>query len=127
MVNDPIADFLVRLSNASAVRHERVLVPFSKMKDAIAQVLSKEGYVGEVKKSATGALRVELLYTNGRPAVSGFNRLSKPSRRLYTGVHDIQPVKNGKGLLVLSTPAGILTGNEARKQKVGGETLFEIW
>jgi len=127
MVNDPIADFLVRLSNASAVRHERVLVPYSKMKDAIAQVLAKEGYVGEVKKSNTGALRVELKYTNDRPAVSGFKRLSKPSRRLYTGIHDIHPVKNGKGLLVLSTPAGILTGNEARKQKVGGETLFEIW
>jgi len=127
MVNDPIADFLVRLSNASAVGHERVLVPFSKMKEAIATVLSREGYVGEVKRAASGALRVDLRYHNGRPAVLGFKRLSKPSRRLYMGAHEIQPVKNDRGLLVLSTPAGILSGKEARKQHVGGETLFEIW
>jgi len=127
MVNDPIADFMVRLSNASAVRHTSVLVPFSKMKEAIAQVLSREGYVGEVKHTLQGSLRVGLVYTNERPAVSGFKRLSKPSRRLYAGAKELRPVKNGKGLLVLSTPAGILTGADARRQNVGGETLFEIW
>ncbi len=127
MVNDPIADFIVRLSNAGAVHHVSVTVPFSKMKESIAQVLAREGYVGEVKRTTQGALRVGLLYKNNRPAVSGFKRLSKPSRRLYAGSKELRPVKNGKGLLVLSTPAGILTGADARKQNVGGETLFEIW
>ncbi|MDE2213282.1 MAG: 30S ribosomal protein S8 [Patescibacteria group bacterium] len=128
MVNDPIADFLVRLQNASRVHHERVTVPFSSMKHSLAELLSQEGYVGEVDRSTSGALRVELRYgAGGRPAINGVKRISKPSRRLYQGVRDIRPIKHGKGLLVLSTPAGVLSGSEARKKRVGGEILFEIW
>ncbi len=128
MTTDPIADLINRLKNASAVRRERVVVPFSKMKEAIAEVLSKAGYVGEVSHTAAGSLQIELSYReDGRPTISDAERISKPSRRLYTGSQDIHPVKRGHGLLVLSTPAGILTGEEARKKHVGGETLFKIW
>jgi small subunit ribosomal protein S8 len=129
MVTDPIADFLIRLQNASKVKKESVSMPFSKMKHSIAGVLEKAGYIGEVdKKSALGsALTVSLLYKNGKPAIQGAKRISKPSRRMYMSIHDIKPVKRGYGLLVLSTPAGILTGKEAKEKRVGGEALFEIW
>jgi small subunit ribosomal protein S8 len=128
MVTDPIADLLVRLQNASRVGHERVSLPTSKMKAAIADILVKEGYVTEVEKSKkNNYLSLALAYKNGAPAIHGTKRLSKPSRRLYVGVGDIHPVKRGHGLLVLSTPSGVMTGGEARKHKVGGEALFEIW
>ncbi len=128
MVNDPISDFLVRLTNASRVGHEQVVLPFSKAKYALAQLLSKEGYVGAVDhKKESHKLVVGLKYASGRPVIAGTKRVSKPSRRLYMGVRDIRPVKRGYGLLVLSTPAGVLTDKEARRKRVGGEALFEIW
>lgn len=128
MTNDPIADFLVRLTNASRVGHERITLPFSKAKYALARLLSKEGYVGGVEhKKDEHALVVELKYASGRPVIAGTKRVSKPSRRLYMGVRDIRPIKRGYGLLVLSTPAGVLTDKEARRKRVGGEALFEIW
>lgn len=128
MVNDPIADFLVRLYNASLVGKTEVAVPFSSIKLAIAEILAREGYVGEVGKPKKGsALTIPLSYKNGRPAITGVKRISKPSRRMYLGVRDVRPVKRGHGLLVLSTPAGVLTGKEAQQKRVGGEVLFEIW
>jgi len=128
MVTDPISDFLIRLKNGSAVRRENVTMPFSTMKLRLAELLSREGYVGKVKRTSAGSLEVELKYNpQNRPVVTGTKRVSKPSRRLYTGARDIHPVKRGHGLLVLSTPAGVLTGAEARKKNVGGEVLFEIW
>ncbi len=128
MVTDPIADLLVRLQNASRVGHIRMSLPSSKIKVAIAQVLEREGYIAEIEKSKKpNSLSLMLAYKNGRPAVSGFKRISKLSRRMYTGVHDIRPVKRGHGLLVLSTPAGVITGKQAREKRVGGEVLFEIW
>jgi len=128
MVTDPIADLLVRIQNASMVGKDRVSLPYSTIKFAIAQILEREGYVGEVEKNKkTGALSIVLSYKNGRPAVSGFKRVSKPSRRMYLGVRDVHKVKGGHGLLVLSTPAGVVTGKEAQTKRVGGEALFEIW
>jgi len=128
MVTDPISDMLVRLQNASMVGKATVSMPRSKTKLAIADILSREGYIGEVDKKAKGSLfSVSLVYKNNRPAVSGFKRISKPSRRMYLGVRDVKPVKRGFGLLVLSTPAGILTGKEAQVKRMGGEALFEIW
>lgn len=129
MVTDPIADFLVRLQNASMAGKTVVSMPFSQMKRSIADILSREGYIGEVDaKSKKGtALVVSLSYQNGRPSIGGFKRISKPGRRMYMGVRDIRPIKRGHGLLVLSTPAGILSGKEAREKRVGGEVLFEIW
>jgi small subunit ribosomal protein S8 len=128
MVNDPIADLLVRIKNASAVGKERVSLPYSQIKFSIAQILAREGYLAEVEKNKkTGELAITLSYPAGAPALNGVKRISKPSRRMYLGVRDVRPVKRGKGLLVLSTPAGILTGKEAREKRVGGEALFEIW
>ena len=127
MVTDPIADFLVRLQNASRVGHENVTMPYSRMKLSIAEVLEKAGYLSAVDKKKGTTLSVTLAYKNGRPAISGSKRISKPSRRMYLGVRDVKPIKRGHGLLVLSTPAGILTGKEAHEKRMGGEVLFEIW
>ncbi|HVV38873.1 MAG TPA: 30S ribosomal protein S8 [Candidatus Paceibacterota bacterium] len=128
MVTDPIADFLIRLRNALMANKESVVVPSSKMTLALSEVLSREGYIGAVdKKVKNNSLTIALTYKNGRPSILGSKRISKPSRRMYIGVHDVKPVKRGHGLLVLSTPAGILTGKEAKEKHVGGEALFEIW
>ena len=127
MVTDPISDLLVRLQNASRVGKERVSLPFSRMKLTIATILQREGYVSNVESKDKHALSMSLAYKNSRPAISGFKRISKPSRRVYLGVRDVRPVKRGQGLLVLSTPQGVVTGKEARAKRVGGEALFEIW
>jgi small subunit ribosomal protein S8 len=126
MVTDPIADLLVRLQNASRVGHDAVTLPYSMMKHNIAKVLNKEGYVGSVEKKGY-ELKIELKYDNGRPVILGSKRISKPSRRMYLGVRDVKPIKRGHGLLVMSTPAGILSGKEAQVKRLGGEALFEIW
>ena len=126
MVNDPISDLLVRLQNASRVGKSEVSVPFSKMKLAIADVLSKEGYVG-VPDKKNYSLTIPLSYKDGRPTITGVKRISKLSRRTYMGVRDVRPVRHGHGLLVLSTPKGVMTGAQARANRVGGEALFEIW
>ena len=99
------------------------------MKLAIAEVLEQEGYISSIDKKSKkeGVLSFNLAYKNGTPVVTGVKRISKPSRRMYMSVHDIKPVKRGFGLLVLSTPAGILSGKQARMKNVGGEALFEIW
>ena len=128
MIADPISDFIIRLQNASRAGKGSVVLPQSKMKHAIAQVLEREGYLAVVEAPKKGApLSVSLAYKNGKPAITGVKRVSKPSRRLYMGVRDIRPVLRGHGLVLLSTPKGILTGKEAQEARVGGEILFEIW
>ena len=128
MVTDPISDFIIRLQNASRVKHEQLSLPFSQIKFAIAKLLEREGYLADVAKPKKGEqLSVNLVYKNGTPAIAGVKRISKPSRRVYLGAHALRPVKHGHGLLLLSTPEGILTGKDAHKQNVGGEALFEIW
>lgn len=109
------------------VGKSEVSLPLSRMKAAIADILAREGYLASVDTKKDHTLTVSLVYKNGRPAISGVKRISKPSRRMYLGVHDLRPVRRGHGLLVLSTPAGVLTGKEARAKRVGGEALFEIW
>jgi small subunit ribosomal protein S8 len=129
MVTDPISDLIVRIQNASRAKKAAVSLPYSNMKAAIAEVLEKEGYISSVDKKAKkeGVLTLELAYKNGAPVVTGVKRISKPSRRMYIGVHDIKPVKRGYGLAVLSTPSGVMSGKQARAKNVGGEILFEIW
>lgn len=126
MVNDPISDFLVRLQNASMVGHSSVTLPYSSLKNAVAKILEREGYLTSVAKK-NNSLVVGLSYNDGRPTINGVKRISKPSRRMYMGVRDLRPVRGGMGLLVLSTPAGVVTGKEARQMRVGGEVMFEIW
>ena len=131
MVTDPIADFLIQMQNAARAGKSTVLLPFSQMKFSIAEALKKEGYISKIEKKGKKTqkfLSLELATTeDGAPTLQGTKRISKPSRRVYMGADDIQPVKYGHGTLILSTPQGILTGKEARKGRIGGEVLFEIW
>ena len=128
---DPIADMIIRIKNASNTGKKTVSFPYSNMKMSVADVLHKEGFIGPVakkgKKEGGKVIEVELLYTDKAPRVRGTQRLSKNSRRMYLGSRDIRPVKRGFGRLILSTPKGILTGKEARKEGIGGEALFSIW
>jgi small subunit ribosomal protein S8 len=130
MVSDTVGDFIIQLKNAGMVGKAEVALPYSKLKHAIADKLTNAGYVAGVRtegKDTKQRLVVGLKYDNGRHFINGVKRVSKPGRRLYTRVAEIYPIKFGKGHLILSTPAGILTGEEARQQNVGGEQLFIIW
>ncbi len=118
------------MKNASLANRPTTAFPHSKMKYAILECLKKEGYIsGFSKKLKKGfpVLEVELLYTDGKAKIVDVERVSKLSRRTYFGVKDLRPVKNGFGLLVLSTPKGIMSGKEAKKEMVGGEALFKMW
>lgn len=111
-------------------RKEYVRIPYSKGDLAVAEVLAKKHFVGAVSKKGKGVKRIiEILikYEGDKGIIRGTKFLSKPSRRLYIGYKEVRPVKQGFGVLVLSTPRGIMTGSEARREKVGGEVLFEIW
>lgn len=131
MVNDPVGDFIVRLINGAAAKKAVVSVPFSNLKLAIAEKLKDANYVKGVEKKGKKVkktLDVVLKYDEkGTPVIQGVKRVSKPGRRMYKSVHDIMPVRYGHGALILSTPKGIKTDKEARKENVGGEALFEIW
>lgn len=127
---DSISNMIISIKNASLVGKQSVSIPYSKIKNAIALCLKKEGYVSEVsKKVKDGApvLEISLIYINNKPKIQEVDRMSKQSRRIYLGMKDIHSVRNGSGLLVLSTPKGILSGKEARKEQVGGEALFKVW
>ena len=127
---DKIADMLVVIKNGGQAGKTSVEVPHSRLRSDIARALFQAGYIKSYskKKAKKGdRLEIELLYKkNGTPRISYVKRVSKPSRRLYTGVKDIYQVKNGHGDLFLTTPKGILTGKDAKKEMVGGEILFEI-
>lgn len=128
MVTDPVSDLIIRLKNAGKVRKESVLLPYSKLKEAIANVLVAEGYLKSVTKKKTApVLEVVLNYQNGESKIKEVQRISKPSRRIYKGFADIHPMKGGFGKTLFSTPKGILTDRQAIKEKVGGEVLFKIW
>lgn len=121
---------LITIKNGSLANKETVFIPFSKLKNEIALCLKKEGFIESVsKKTKKGqpVLEIGLIYLNNKPKVTEVKRISKPSRRVYMGMRDIHTVKNGIGLLVLSTPKGILGGRDARKEQVGGEVLFKVW
>jgi len=118
------------MKNGSLAGKESVALPYSKMKDAILQCLKKEGYINSVAKKVKKdqpVLEVELVYVDKKPKITEVERISKQSRRVYFRMKDIHSVRSGTGLLVLSTPKGILSGKEARKEQVGGEALFRIW
>ncbi len=131
MVGDTIGDFIIQLKNAGAVGKKNVNVPYSKLRQAVADKLVSAGYVEAAvpkgKVVSEKKLEVTLKYENGSHRIRGVKRVSKPGRRLYTKVADIHRVKFGQGHLILSTPAGILTNDEARAANVGGEQLFIIW
>jgi small subunit ribosomal protein S8 len=130
MVTDPIADMITRIKNAGSAGSSSVLVPYSKLKMSIAELLEKEGYiksVGKKGKKIAKTIELGLIYNEGEPRVQGAERVSKFSKRVYQKAKGIRPVKNGYGLLVLTTPKGIISDTDAREQNVGGEVLFKIW
>jgi small subunit ribosomal protein S8 len=132
-MNDPIADMLTRIRNAVLSRHDAVLIPASKMKVAIASVLKDEGFIKDYAVVAEEGkpqsnLKVELSYGGRKqPVLTGLQRVSKPGLRVYVQRSEIPRVYGGLGIAILSTPKGIMTGQEARRQSVGGELLCYIW
>jgi len=134
MITDPIADMLNRIKNANAVKADHVAVPSSKVKAKIAALLKEAGYVANVEKKKKKARKVEhdyldleLKYTDGQSAINGIKLISRPSRHIYVKTGKIKPVRSGFGTMVISTSKGVMTAQEARKQRLGGEILFEIW
>ena len=127
---DPIANMLVTIKNGYLAKKSEVSFPYSKMKEAICNCLKKEGYLNKISKKVKkdqAVLEVELIYIDKKPKIVEVERISKQSRRVYFKMKDIHSIRNGSGLLVLSTPKGILSGKEARKEQVGGEALFKLW
>jgi small subunit ribosomal protein S8 len=131
MGTDPIADFLTRIRNALHARKDRVDIPWSRLKEAVAKVLQAEGFIGEwsvQRENPKETLKIWLKYdAKGNPIVRGLKRVSKPGRRVYVNTEQIPLVQNGLGINVLSTSRGILVDREARKSHVGGEILCSVW
>lgn len=139
MVTDSISDFLIRIKNAQMVAHDQVLIPFSKMKFAMANILKADGYLSEVERKNKPArpgkvqkieheyLLLTLKYQDGEGAIQDIKIISKPSRRMYIKAEDIRPVRSGYGLAIISTSQGVMNSRDAKKQKLGGELICEIW
>jgi small subunit ribosomal protein S8 len=131
MMTDPIADMLTRIRNAVAVGHERVTMPSSKMKESLAKVLTAEGFIDryEVKPADAGAeLMIVLRYGARRtPALQGVKRVSKPGHRIYRGASELPRVQGGLGVAIVSTSQGMLPDREARRRRLGGEIVCEVW
>jgi len=127
---DPIADLLIRIKNAQRAGHQTVEIPFSKIKLEIAKIMQREGFLAAIdRKGAKAKERLELTlkYDQGTPAIQDMKRVSRTGQRVYIKADQIRPIKQGYGVAIISTPRGLKTDKEARKEKVGGEILCEIW
>ena len=131
MMTDPIADMLTRIRNAVAVGHERVTIPASKTKEALARVLASEGFIDryEVAQADPGSeLMLVLRYGERRaPVIQGLRRISKPGHRVYRGAGDLPRVQGGLGVAIVSTSQGMMPDREARRRRLGGEIMAEVW
>ena len=131
-MTDPLSDMLTRVRNAAMARAHVVEMPMSKMKFAIAKILESRGYLSAVetvkdKNSSREVLRLTLTYAEGMPVVSDLKRVSKPGRRVYVKADELRPVRSGYGISILSTPNGVMTGDDARKRRLGGELICEVY
>ena len=129
-MQDPIADMLTRIRNAGAAGLKKIVMPASNEKAAIAAVLKEEGYIGDFAVSGEGAKRtlgIEIKSYGGKPVIAGLERVSKPSCRVHCGCAEIPRVRNGLGIVVLSTPKGIISGRKAKAENVGGEIICYVW
>jgi small subunit ribosomal protein S8 len=127
---DQISEMLTAIRNAQAVSKLTVSVPFSNFKYEIVKMIEREGFLDKSEKKGKKnkkILEITLLYKDGVPAISGLKRISKPGQRIYIDYKNIKPIKSGYGISVVSTSKGLLTNKEARKQKLGGEIICEIW
>jgi small subunit ribosomal protein S8 len=130
-VTDPVADLLTRIRNANDVNHKTVDIPASKMKHAISRILKDEGFIDDVERlneGPQGTLRIKLKYgPEKEKIITGLRRISRPGLRVYTGKTEIPRVLGGLGLVIMSTPQGIMSGKRAKKLGVGGEVLAYVW
>ncbi|MEN9558086.1 MAG: hypothetical protein RL141_455 [Candidatus Parcubacteria bacterium] len=129
MMHDPISDFLTRIRNAQAARHDSLELPSSRVKLAMARILEREGYVGRVDERTDGGKRllcVALKYDGTEPAIRSLRRVSSPGRRVYRGATVLPRVLSDMGIAIISTSAGMMTNKEARRRKLGGEVLCEV-
>lgn len=127
---DPISNYITQIKNAGYAGKETVVLPYSKLKSAITDVLEKEGFIktqAKKGKKVNKCIEIGLLYEGKVPRIKGVERVSKPSKRIYYNASSLRPVMSGFGRLIISTSKGILTEKEARKEKIGGEALFKIW
>jgi small subunit ribosomal protein S8 len=129
-LTDPLGDMLTRIRNGQRAKKDSVLTPASKLRANVLEVLKREGYIrgySEEELAGHAGLRVELKYFEGQPAIKHVARVSKPGRRVYSGSSDLPRVRNGLGIVIVSTPKGVLSDAEARDQNVGGEVLAEVF
>ena len=130
MVTDPIADMLTRIRNANQQRHEEVVIPASKLKIQLAEILKNEGFIKGYKVEGEGVIKnivITLKYKGNDRVISGLKRVSKPGLRQYAKVNEIPKVLNGLGIAIVSTSEGVITDKEARAKNVGGEVLAFVW
>ncbi|MEI6478740.1 MAG: 30S ribosomal protein S8 [bacterium] len=130
MVNSKVANLIIKIKNAGHAGKEKTTVPYSKFSEAILRVLQEKGFIvsfSKVGKKIIKEIEVVLAYENEQPKIMEVKIMSKLSRRIYGSTLDIKPVKNNYGLLVVSTSKGVLSGDDAKKAKVGGELLFKVW
>jgi len=129
-ISDPVADMLTRIRNAVMVRHDAVLIPFSKVKMAIAKILKEEGFISDfevVKGKTSQNLKIQLRYDeNSQPMIAGLERVSKPGLRVYVGQREIPRVAGGMGIAIVSTSRGVMTGQDAWRKGIGGELLCYV-
>ena len=130
-MTDPLGDMLTRIRNGQQARKDSVLTPASKLRARVLDVLQREGYIrGYSDQDSIGAqanLRIDLKYFEGQPAIQHVARVSKPGRRVYSGAQELPRVRNGLGIVIVSTPKGVLSDAEAREQNVGGEVLCQVF
>jgi small subunit ribosomal protein S8 len=130
-LTDPVADFLTRIRNSIRARHQKLDVPASKLKSEIARILKEEGYIANFKpteENGQKVLRVYLKYgANNEAAIRDLQRVSRPGCRVYLGRDEIRRVQGGLGISIMTTPKGVMTGRQARREGVGGEILCEVW
>ena len=130
MMTDPIADMLTRIRNAQRAKHESVAIPMSKLKIEIARVLKDEGFIRdfELPSEAERDLKIQLRYSGKRePVVTGIKRISKPGLRVYVKSKEMPRIMGGLGIAIVSTPQGVMTATQARRQNVGGEIICYVW
>ncbi len=129
-MTDPLGDMLTRIRNGQSAKKDSVLTPASKLRANVLDVLQREGYIrGYAEEELAGqkGLRIELKYFEGQPAIQHLARVSKPGRRVYSGATELPRIRNGLGVVIVSTPRGVLSDGEARDQNVGGEVLAEVF
>ena len=129
-LSDPIGDMIARVKNAQARNHKKVVLPSSNFKSKIADILKNEGFIKDFKISIEekkNILSLELKYHSGNPVISNFERVSKPGRRIFSSADSLPKINNGLGIAILSTPKGVMTDIDARKQRVGGEIICKVF